>query len=162
MSYTVSAAMDAATIASISTPVPAVVAAVGFDGYTAFYYGHLHVNEAEGQRVTHRDEGRSLLGCLNSGEAGDLQRISFWVLRERGQDGSGQLHKCAGHCFSPGRDFGAYIHHVRLAGFVVVRQFLHRASLPQQDRDDLASLEPWMVRRKDGVAVGARVGGEIA
>ncbi len=93
-----------------------------FDCHAALHHPGLHIDKAQRERVTHRNQIRSLFRRLNSGETRNLERISFRVPRERRQHHLGEFDECCGSRLAPRRNLRAHIDHARLARLIVVRQ----------------------------------------
>ena len=89
-------------MASISTPVPATVAAVAVSGNSPGYDLGGDVDEAERERVAHGDEVGGALGGLNAGEAGDLEGVALGVVWESREDGGGELDEGGGDGLAAG------------------------------------------------------------
>src|SRR6202007_1862679 len=71
-----------------------------------------YIDEAEWKRVAHGDQIRGSLSGLNSGEAGYLKGIAFWVAGKRRQHCWRERDEGGGFSLATRWSFGAHVDHL--------------------------------------------------
>src|SRR5581483_4090416 len=96
----------------------------GRDTYTARLDAGFDVGMRQHQRMTQRDQLRSLLRGRDSGKSGDLQRIALWILRQLAEHRRTDTDEGVRACLAPRRRLIRHVHHPCAASGIVVREFL--------------------------------------
>jgi hypothetical protein len=94
----------------------------GRDAHASGYDLRLHIDMSERQGMAHGDQVGGALGCLDSGEAGCLQRVALGVGVQRGDDLRGKLDEGRGAGAAADGLLVAHIDHDGLAGCGDVRE----------------------------------------
>ena len=114
----------AATRASISTPVSAVVADFRGNSDAILAQPQIDINECKRQRMAHRNQFCGAFGGHDSRDARDFQRIALGILRKRRQHFWLDRDKGAGLGLALRRAFARDIDHPGAARAVVMGKFV--------------------------------------